>query len=146
MCENKNIDYDNLSEEILDNLLQLTEQIQTVSNITYELMQTSSMIDDPDFIEYTEYFRTGKYYHYRCQGFMENLVISKCYSSQSLCYWYEELVAPAIDSLLNAFSIIDIYPSLNKELLYLHEEFIKMMEITNEIDDLISKYNLYYTI
>ncbi len=146
MCENKNIDYDNLSEEILDNLLQLTEQIQTVSNITYDLLQNSSMVDDPDFLEYIEYFRTSKYYHYRCQGYMENIVITKCYSSQSLCYWYEELVTPTVDSLLNAFSIVDIYPSLNKELSCLHEEFVKMIEIVNDIDYLISKYDLYYNI
>ena len=146
MCENRSTIYDNLSEQILDSLIQLTEQVQTITNISYELMQNSSIIDDPDFIDYIEYLRTGKYYHYRCQGFMENLVITKCYSSQSLCYWYEELVSPAFESFLNSFSIIDLYPSLYKDLLYLHEEFTKMIEFTNEINELISKYNLCCTI
>lgn len=67
------------------------------------------------FIEYVYYFAIGRYFHFRCMGYMEALVLTKCYSVESLCYWQNMLVIPASNNFMSALANLENVES-DKEL------------------------------
>lgn len=91
--------YGNTSKKILELLTNFSNLINKITVLNDLLLSDSLFNRNPDFVQYICYFDIGRYYHFRCMGYMEGLVLTKCYSVKSLCYWKNKLVIPAYENI-----------------------------------------------
>ena len=120
-----------------------------MTNSIHILLEYQMFNTNPSFKKFIDAFKEGRYYHYRCQGFMESLVLTKCYSPFSINYWIYQLVYPAAQHFSEALENLDKMKqssplNQNKEfeqLLVTVEEFKKT---SDEIMRLVRTYNIKY--
>ena len=143
MCES----YDYISKYLLKELFELSDLILRMGELNNQLLMNRRLNCNSTFYQYLMKFDIGRYYHFRCQGYMEALVLTKCYSEMSLCYWKEELFTPALESFMAALDDIDklkknsrfVCNPTFKELLKVLDEF---KDLAMEIQETIKKYDL----
>lgn len=80
-------------------------------------------------------------------GYMESLVLTKCYSTKSLCYWKDMLVMPASEHIMEALGYLDklqynCWLSNNMTFKALIVETLELKRVAMEIMDLIKSYEL----
>lgn len=141
--------YDNISTEILRNLFIFSKQIMCMTNSIHILLENEAFDIDSYFYNFVESFKKGRYYHYRCQGYMESLVLTKCYSPFSISYWIYQLVEPAAQHFSEALDYLDEWKeyshiSPNKEFQKLLDTTVEFKKTSEEIMRLIKTYNLQY--
>lgn len=146
MRKNSNC-YDEISVEMLELLTEFSDYINRMSVLNETLLTNDLFNRNPHFIQYIYYFGLGRYYHFRCMGYMEALVLTKCYSVKSLCYWKEELVMPASENFMKALEYLDKLKtdselSSNPVFKVLIRESEGFMKVSMEIMELIKRYNL----
>lgn len=99
--------YDDISVEMLKLLTKFSDYINRIS-VLNDLLLTNNLFNrNSDFIQYIYYFDIGRYYHFRCMGYMESLVLTQCYSIKGLCYWKNMLVMPAYENITLALGYLD---------------------------------------
>lgn len=144
----KNLDcYDGISVEMLELLTEFSDYINRMSVLNETLLTNDLFNRNADFVNYIYYFGIGRYYHFRCMGYMEALVLTRCYSEKSLCYWKNKLVMPASDNFMKALDYLDKLKSdselscnpVFKALIFESKGFMK---VAMEIMELIKRYNL----
>lgn len=99
--------YDNISKKILELLTEFSNYINRISLLNDSLLTNKLFSRNTSFIEYVYYFGVGRYFHFRCMGYMEALVLTKCYSVESLCYWQNMLVMPASNNFMTALANLE---------------------------------------
>lgn len=75
----------------------------SIEDTTVKLPENNNFSSNPEFQNFISCFQKGRYYHFRCQGYMECLVFTKYYSPFSLNYWLHELVYPAADNFKKSY-------------------------------------------
>lgn len=139
--------YDIISIEMLELLTEFSDHINQISNLNDVLLTEDFFNCNQNFKCYIDYFGIGRYYHFRCMGYMEALVLTKCYSVKSLCYWKNKLVMPADENITLALEYLDQVKEdygvwcnpIFRELIL---ETKELMEVAMEIMDTIMCYNL----
>ena len=139
--------YDNISIQILELWTELSDYINTITALNNTLLQCNLFNRNSDFIEYIHYFDIGRYYHFRCMGYMEALVLTKCYSIQSLCYWKNMLVMPADENIAIGVDNLNLLESncrisRNPTFKILMNEIAGLSNVANEIMQTIECYHL----
>ena len=139
--------YDSLSVEMLRLLTELSDYINKITPLNNTLLQCNIFNRNSDFMNYISYFDIGRYYHFRCMGYMESLVFTKCYSVTSLCYWKNKLVMPADENFAIGFNYLNLLESncrISRNPIYkkLMVEVAGLSNVANEIMRTIEYYNL----
>nr|WP_025774404.1 hypothetical protein [Clostridium botulinum] len=139
--------YDRISTYTLELLQNFSKQIIIIENIINELLKDDSLNKNNDLSDFISYFSVGRFYHFRCHGFMEFLVVTKSYSPESICYWIMNLVTPASNNFMKALSFIDILKNIhifgtNSEFKNLTMEIDKFKKIAMEIMNATKLYNI----
>jgi hemerythrin len=126
----RSISYDEISSKILKNLINFSGLILAMEKINNNLLTEDHFSQNSDFIQYIDHFGLGRYFHFRCQGYMEALVFTKGYSPQSVCYWLNNLVNPASKHFMEALKCFDKVkmPSTGSH----NSEYHKLIDIINE--------------
>jgi len=139
--------YDTISTNILGLLINFSNTILVIENSTNEILTSEEFNKNIDFLQFVGHFGEGRYYHFRCQGYMESLVVTKCYSPLSICYWLNSLVYPAVHHFTIAleyldkvkadstFANIDVFQRLLTEI-------DNCKQVSMKIQQTISLYNL----
>ncbi|MGO1469559.1 MAG: hypothetical protein ACTHW2_06030 [Tissierella sp.] len=139
--------YNKISIDMLELLTDFSDSINQITVLNDFLLTEDLFSKNSNFTQYLYYFDMGRYYHFRCMGYMEALVLTKCYCVKSLCYWKTKLVMPAsknINLALNYLNKLKSNPNLscNPTFQALIVETEELMEIAMEIMDLIKCYDL----
>lgn len=139
--------YDNISTEMLKLLTEFSNYINRISALNNSLLTNILFYRNYSFIQYIYYFDIGRYYHFRCMGYMECLVLTKCYSIESLCYWKNALVMPAYSNIMSGLDYLhvlesDYETSHNQTFMALLAEIQGLKEVAMEIMETIKCYNL----
>ncbi len=145
--EYSSVNYDRISSYMLTILTEFSKHINIMSNSNDLLLGNRLFNSNNDFKEYINYFSIGRYYHFRCMGYMESLVLTKCYSVNSLCYWKNQLVMPAYNNITFGLKSLDMLKSINviqsnptyQQLLV---EVDSLKKVALEIMNTIKLYNL----
>lgn len=106
--------YDNISTKMLELLTEFSNYINRISMLNDSLLTNNLFNSNTDFNQYIYYFSIGRYFHFRCMGYMEALVLTKCYSVKSLCYWKNMLVMPASNNFMTALGNLERLESDNE--------------------------------
>lgn len=138
---------DKVSRRILELLTEFSDYINQTSVLNDILLTNNIFNKNPKFIKYIYSFDLGRYYHFRCMGYMESLVLMRCYSIKGLCYWKNELVMPAYENLTEALKLLDELKlddeiACNPIFKILICETEELKKIAMEIMDTIKYYNL----
>lgn len=99
--------YNSISKKMLELLTEFSDSINKISILNESLLTDKLFNINPDFTQYIYYFGVGRYFHFRCMGYMEALVLTKCYCIKSLCYWKNMLVMPAYNNIMTALGYLD---------------------------------------
>ena len=139
--------YDDISIEMLKLLTELSDYINRITVLNNTLLQCNMFNRNSNFIEYINHFDTGRYYHFRSMGYMEALVLTKCYSIKSLCYWKNHLVMPADEHIAMAIDYLNLLQSncrISRNPIYkeLMAEVAGLSNVANEIMKTIEYYQL----
>lgn len=139
--------YDDISIEMLKLLTEFSNIINRISILNDCLLKNNLFSRNPCFNQYIYYFGIGRYYHFRCMGYMESLVLTKCYSVKSLCYWKDILVMPASDNIMSALGYLDelqsnCWLSNNMTFKALIVETKELKRVAMEIMNMIKEYEL----
>ncbi|PIC65300.1 hypothetical protein CSV79_01370 [Sporosarcina sp. P13] len=89
-------------EQIYIQLVKFSEKIQVIQNLSYRI---TGKLQEPlpkQWTAFNHFFNSGMYYHYRCQGYVECLLVTDAYSSDSINIWINELVYPAAENFTQA--------------------------------------------
>jgi hypothetical protein len=141
------ISYYEISTNILKELNDFSGLILSMEKINNNLLTEDGFNQNSDFLQYIEHFGLGRYFHFKCHGYMEALVFTKGYSPQSICYWLNNLVNPASKHFMEALKCFDKInmPSTGHH----NSEYHKLIgivnefkRVSNEIMDNIKLYNL----
>lgn len=143
----RGISYDGISSKILKELVNFSGLVLAMEKINNSLLTETRFNQNSDFLQYIDHFGLGRYFHFRCQGYMEALVLTKCYSPQSICYWLNNLVNPASKHFMEALKCFDKikmpstvpHNSDYHKLIGIIDEF---KIVSNEITGNIKFYNL----
>lgn len=137
--------YNYESLRILNLLFKMTKQIEVISEEAALLMKKSNFVLTNAFELFLDNFGRGNYYHYRCQGYMEALVITKCFAPIAFCYWNNNLLIPADENYAKA--IMSFKLSAQKVPEYLKEDYDRIEQticafevITEQIKSMVEKY------
>lgn len=139
--------YDTISNKMLELLTELSQYINKMSGLNDALLKDDAVNSNTHFNQYISYFAIGRYYHFRCMGYMESLVMTKCYFISSLCYWKNMLVMPAYNNLMLAFKHLEELKSdadISANLIFkeLINETEGLKRVAMEIMDTMKYYNL----
>lgn len=139
--------YDSISIEMLELLTELSGYINRITALNNSLLKCSLFNRNSDFNKYIYYFDIGRYYHFRCMGYMECLVLTQCYSIRSLCYWKNELVMPADENFAIGLDYLNLLKSncrmsRNPKFKLLMVETAGLSNVANEIMKTIECYHL----
>ncbi|ACA45981.1 spermidine/putrescine ABC transporter ATP-binding protein [Clostridium botulinum] len=139
--------YDRISTYTLELLQNFSKRIMIIENIINELLKDDSLNKNNDLSNFISYFSNGRFYHFRCHGFMECLVVTKSYSPESICYWTMNLVTPASNNFMKALSFIDILKNThtfetNSQFKNLTMEMDKFKKAAMEIMNAAKLYNI----
>ncbi|MHA6258417.1 hypothetical protein ACXYMX_00765 [Sporosarcina sp. CAU 1771] len=107
-------------EQIYIELVKFSEKIQVIPNLSYRI---TGKLQEPIPELWTAFnhdFNLGMYYHYRCQGYVESLLITNAYSPYSIHVWMNELVYPAAENFKQAMMYFEQLKS-NTAFVRLHE-------------------------
>jgi hypothetical protein len=104
---------DEISIEMQGYLAKLSTQIINMGHIIMELSAHGQVNIDPNFCKFIGYFWEGRYYHFRCQGYLESLVINKCYTNASISYWLHRLLYPACQHFKEAMFHLQAVECIN---------------------------------
>ena len=140
--------YDDISKSLLMELFELSDLVLRMGELNNQLLMNRKLNCNFEFQQYLKKFDMGRFYHFRCQGYMEALVLTKCYNEASLCYWKNKLFTPALESFMSALENIDnlkIYPRFAcnptfRELLKIIDE---LKALAMEIQMTIREYGLH---
>ncbi|WP_210467843.1 hypothetical protein [Sporosarcina sp. 6E9] len=97
----------NTFEQIYIQLVKFSEKIQVIQNLSYRI---TGKLQEPlpeQWTAFNHFFNLGTYYHYRCQGYAECLLVTNAYSSYSINIWINELVYPAAENFEHAMMYIE---------------------------------------
>lgn len=138
---------DEVSKNILGLLTDFSNEINIMAGFNNQLLQDKTFYANQDFMTYIYYFDIGRYYHFRCMGYMECLVMTKCYYVESLCCWKNQLVMPAYNNITVALKFLDkltIDPAAtsNRHFKMLINKTEKLKQTAMKIMDDIKLYNL----
>lgn len=140
--------YDQISTRMLGLLTNFSKLILTIEKTTDELLKNDKINKNPHFLQFISHFALGRYYHFRCQGYMECLVVTKCYTPASICYWLNKLVIPASQHFMEALNHFDKLKTTT-DIMELNE-FRRLVEEVNEFKKVSMKimketklYNLH---
>lgn len=129
-------------------LTNFSKFILTIEKTIDELLKNDKINKNPHFLQFVFHFEQGRYYHFRCQGYMECLAVSKCYTSASMCYWLNKLVIPASQHFMEALNHFDKLKATT-DVMEL-SEFRRLVEEINEFKKVSMKimretklYNLH---
>lgn len=139
--------YDEISTQTLELLAQFSQHILVIEDNINQLLIRGELNQNVDFLDFITHFRACRYYHFGCEGYMASLVLAKCYSPLSICYWKNSLLESAIESFTEALAHLDRLKKLHhvatnntfQEMLLEIDDFIKVSE---EIQETIKLYNL----
>lgn len=111
----------NTFEQIYIQLVKFSEKIQVIQNLSYHITgKLREPLPEP-WTAFNHFFNLGVYYHYRCQGYAECLLVTNAYSPNSINIWVNELVYPAAENFKYAMMYI--------EQIHSNAELVKMQEI-----------------
>lgn len=99
-------DYNRISERVLCLLTQLSDHVKAMGCLNNELLQDPCLAGNACFRKYMGNFDKAGVLSFRCMGFMECLVLTKCYSVQSLCRWKNELFMPSYHCFCQAVNAL----------------------------------------
>ena len=139
--------YDEISTNILRLLIKFSEHIMSIEENINKLLMNNEFNKNTDFLNFVKHFGLGRFYHFRCQGYMECLVFTKCYSPMSLSYWLNRLVYPAAEHFREALSYLDkvkAIPELagNDDFRKLLTKIDEFKKVSMQIMQAIKLYNL----
>lgn len=129
--------YDEISSKILKELINFSGLILAMEKTNNNLLTENRFSQNSDFLQYIDHFGLGRYFHFRCQGYMEALVFTKSYSPQSICYWLNNLVYPASKHFMEALKYFDKIKLPSTEIH--NSEFHKLIGIINEFKKVSNK-------
>lgn len=140
--------YDQISMRMIGLLANFSKHILEIEKTINELLKEDKINKNPDFLQFISHFGQGRYYHFRCQGYMECLVGTKYYTAESICYWLNNLVTPASQHFMEAlkhFERLKANPNIMSisEFRRLIEEIDEFKKISMEIMRTTKLYNLH---
>lgn len=91
-----------LFDQIYAQLVKFSGKIQVIQNLSYRITGKMTAPLPEEWNRFNHYFNRGLYYHYRCQGYVEALIVTNAYSSYSINTWVNELVYPAVKNFQQA--------------------------------------------
>ncbi|OJU12824.1 MAG: hypothetical protein BGN88_14650 [Clostridiales bacterium 43-6] len=119
-----NINYDKISISLFEIFSDLTASIGNISKLHNDLAEYDDICTSGLFAEYFYHFTRLNYMHYRCTGYLECLIITKCYAEGSLCYFKKDILAVFTNHFYNA---LDAFRLLRKDKLFIKNETLKIM-------------------
>ena len=139
--------YDSISIEILELLTELSDYINRITELNNSLLGCYLFNGNCNFIKYIYYFDIGRSYHFRCMGYMEALVLTKCYDLESLCYWKNMLVMPSDENIAIGVDYLNLLESddeisCNPLFKILMHEVAGLSNLANKIMRTIECYHL----
>lgn len=139
--------YDVISKYVLGLLNKFSHQIIVINNSIQDLIGNDKFRTNEHFRGFVQEFELGRYYHFQCEGYMESLVVTTCYSPFSIKYWKDALVSPADKHFMEALMHLNQLKKIDE--FKDHESFKELMtkidgfkRISSEIMDAIGLYNL----
>jgi len=102
---NKNLNL--ISKHILQLLFDFSYSVLSTQKTTNALLEDPCFNENEDFINFISYFNNGTYFLFRSQGYMECLVLTKCYNPQYIDYWKTGLLFPATKFYIKALGYIE---------------------------------------
>ncbi len=142
--------YEMISKSILPMLNNLSGLILSIEKLNDSLLMNKDFNQNKNFLNYIQHFSSGRYFHFRSQGYLEALLQTNVFSKENLCFWLNNLVFPAHSHFKEAIIAFDLaqkeLSSLNnsdfQKLTYLLTEFRR---VGNGIMDSIKQYNISCT-
>jgi hypothetical protein len=95
------LQYDPIFQQIYALLVQFSEKIQQVKATSHYITLHLEALAS-NWSAFLKHFEEGAYFHYRCQGFVESLIITKEYTFTSVNVWVNQLVYPAASNFIEA--------------------------------------------
>jgi len=121
-------------EQIYVHLVHFSEKIQVIQNLSYRI---TGRLEEPLPKQWTAFnhsLNTGMYYHYRCQGYVECLLVTNAYTPYSINIWINELVYPAAENFKQAMMSFEQLKS-NSDLVKL-QDFAELKQQVNEFQQI----------
>ena len=139
--------YDSISMEMLELLTVMSCYINRITELNDSLLRCNLFNRNSNFMKYIHHFNIGRYYHFRCMGYMESLVLTKCYDIESLCYWKNILVMPADENIAIGVDYLNLLESncrisRNPTFKTLMIEIAGLSNVANDIMKTIEYYHL----
>lgn len=137
------LDYNTISQNMLKMLGDLSNQALLVEMFYSDLLKDNTFNSDEAFISFTKHFEQGKFYLFTSQGYMECLVLTKCYSRNSICYWVNNLVNSASQHFVEALNSLDKFKT--KDLMgyrRLQDQLTNFKMLFTRMSEDIKTYNL----
>ena len=94
-------------EQIYSQLVKFMEKIQVIQKLSDRITGKLQEPIQKQWTAFNHYFNLGLYYHYRCQGYVESLLVTNAYSTYSINIWINELVYPAAENFEHAMMFIE---------------------------------------
>ncbi|MCS7460328.1 hypothetical protein N0M98_09250 [Paenibacillus doosanensis] len=102
-----NRQYSTEFDEVYKLLLQLSVSIQHIRETSFHLTRAGGGALPPAWSGFQHFFQTGEYFHHRCQGYVESLLVTGGYAPRSVNIWVNQLVYTANEHFKQAMPYWD---------------------------------------
>lgn len=126
-------------EKFSEKALEIESEIQ---GIFYENIYISEKIKN-----FQRYMSIGRYYHFKCHGYMELISYDRIYSHKTLCNWVEKFLTPAGEIFDKSFLEFELAMKeegceIFGQLDVLKLQVDELKKIWFELMDLVEEYEL----
>lgn len=133
-------------EQIYAILVRFSEKIQIIQDLIFNMTGKVKIPILETWNYFNHFFLEGSYFHYRCQGFVECLKITRAYSSTSMNIWVNQLVYPAAENFKHSmmfFNQLRQNPEITEisELLELEKQLAEFKDIAIIIIEYANRIN-----
>ena len=140
-------DYDEISKHLLSLLYRFSNEIMRVNASIMEMQKNPAFNTNENFRLFVMNFNEGRYYHFQCQGYIECLVVTKCYTQHSVRYWIDRLFKPALDYFMRAKTYYERMMaqrvlSESAESAVLGRKMQSFLNIAQAVQDEVAQYNI----
>lgn len=140
------ISYDKISNYILNLFNNLNGNVKVIHGYIDELLMENNFNKNTDFLKFIFQFRQGSFHSFKCEGYLEYLVVTMYYTPPLLCYTLKEIEI-LIEHFREAAHWLNSIKS--NSYAYKNEDFNKLLSelenqsvILNAISEVKKLYNL----
>ena len=121
-------------EQIYTKWVSFSEKIQVIQNLSYRITGALHEPLPKQWTAFNHSLNSGMYYHYRCQGYVECLLVTNAYTPYSINVWINELVYPAAKNFKQAMMAFEQLKS-NPDFAKL-QDFAELKQQLNEFQQI----------